>query len=100
MAPTLLAVVVMLLMLKRPGLVIWLGIVSCVASILADTALSFAKAGKLGAMAVGGEFKADVPEGTPCDLGKSSRAQLRLGSIQQWAVPCQQGLGGSTVELR
>ena len=72
MAPTLLAVVVMLLMQKRPGLVIWLGIVCCVASILADTLLSFAKAGKLGTMAVGGEFKADVPEGTPCDLADSS----------------------------
>ena len=62
-APAVLAVVVMLLMLKQPGIIIWLGLVFCVLTILADTLLSFVKAGSLGSMAVGGDFKEDVPEG-------------------------------------
>lgn len=63
MAPAVLAVIVMLLMLKRPGVIIWLGLIFCVLTILADTLLSFVKAGSLGSLAVGGDFKEDVPEG-------------------------------------
>ena len=68
MAPLLLAIVVMLLMQKRPGFVIWAGILLCVATMLADTLLSFVKAGKIGSLAVGAEMSADVPEGEelPC----------------------------------
>ncbi len=63
MAPLLLAILVMLLMQKHPGFVIWAGIVLCVVTMLADTLLSFVKAGKIGSLAVGGELSADVPEG-------------------------------------
>ena len=62
-APLLLAVLVMLLMQKHPGLVIWMGMFFCVATMLADTLLSFVKAGKIGSLAVGSELSADVPEG-------------------------------------
>ena len=70
-APLLLAITVMLLMQKHPGFVIWAGILLCIATMLADTLLSFVKAGKIGSLAIGGETSADVPEGKelPCCRG-------------------------------
>lgn len=62
--PLILALVVMLLLQKMPGLVIRVAIVVCIVTMLADTLMSFVKAGKIGSMAVG-EYSSDIPEGTP-----------------------------------
>ena len=62
--PLALSIMVMLLMQKHPATIIWLGLAACVLALIADTLLAFAKAGEIGNLAVGGEFKGDIPEGT------------------------------------
>lgn len=67
-APLVLSIIVMLLMQKHPGLVIWLGITLCVLTMLADTLLSFVKAGKIGSITFGTELSSEMPEGDPSPL--------------------------------
>lgn len=69
----------MLLMQKRPAPVVWVSILLCVATMLADTLLSFVKAGKIGSLAIGSELSADVPEGDKTLLPTTCR-------YENWSV--------------